>query len=88
MLERSAVKVARCVLRGERSREAPDLPGDCYLEPTGQDFSALKTWDYEAWTKEYAVMNFASWDYRDVTLFFRRRAPASLLMVSWKAAWK
>ena len=26
-LERSAVKVARCVLRGERSREAPDLPG-------------------------------------------------------------
>ena len=27
MLERSAVKVARCVLRGERSREAPDLPG-------------------------------------------------------------
>jgi hypothetical protein len=28
MLERSAVKVARCVLRGERSREAPDLPGD------------------------------------------------------------
>jgi hypothetical protein len=30
MLERSAVKVARCVLRGERSREAPDLPGDCF----------------------------------------------------------
>ncbi len=28
MLERSAVKVACCVLRGERSREAPDLPGD------------------------------------------------------------
>jgi hypothetical protein len=28
MLERSAAKVARCVLRGERSREAPDLPGD------------------------------------------------------------
>jgi hypothetical protein len=27
MLERSAAKVARCVLRGERSREAPDLPG-------------------------------------------------------------
>src|SRR5262245_57075147 len=27
MPERSAVKVARCVLRGERSREAPDLPG-------------------------------------------------------------
>src|SRR5215831_6493258 len=27
MLERSAVKVARCVLRGERSRKAPDLPG-------------------------------------------------------------
>jgi len=27
-LERSAAKVARCVLRGERSREAPDLPGD------------------------------------------------------------
>lgn len=27
MLERSAVKIARCVLRGERSREAPDLPG-------------------------------------------------------------
>jgi hypothetical protein len=26
-LERSAAKVARCVLRGERSREAPDLPG-------------------------------------------------------------
>jgi hypothetical protein len=26
-LERSAVKVARCVLRGERSRKAPDLPG-------------------------------------------------------------
>ena len=26
-LERSAVKVARCVLRGEGSREAPDLPG-------------------------------------------------------------
>jgi len=26
MLERSAAKVARCVLRGERSREAPDLP--------------------------------------------------------------
>jgi N-terminal domain of reverse transcriptase len=31
MLERSAVKVARCVLRGERSREAPDLPGDVSL---------------------------------------------------------
>ena len=29
MLERSAAKVARCVLRGEKSREAPDLPGDC-----------------------------------------------------------
>jgi hypothetical protein len=29
MLERSAAKVARCVLRGERSREAPDLPGGC-----------------------------------------------------------
>ena len=28
MLERSAAKVARCVLRGERSREAPDLPGE------------------------------------------------------------
>ena len=28
MLERSAAKVARCVLRGERSCEAPDLPGD------------------------------------------------------------
>ena len=27
MLERSAAKVARCVLRGERSRKAPDLPG-------------------------------------------------------------
>jgi hypothetical protein len=27
MLERSAVQVACCVLRGERSREAPDLPG-------------------------------------------------------------
>jgi len=26
-LERSAAKVARCVLRGEGSREAPDLPG-------------------------------------------------------------
>jgi len=26
-LERSAAQVARCVLRGERSREAPDLPG-------------------------------------------------------------
>src|SRR5712691_4893039 len=26
-LERSAAKVARCVLRGERSCEAPDLPG-------------------------------------------------------------
>ena len=26
-LERSAAKVARCVLSGERSREAPDLPG-------------------------------------------------------------
>jgi hypothetical protein len=30
MLERSAAKVARCVLRGERSREAPDLPGDFF----------------------------------------------------------
>jgi hypothetical protein len=29
MLERSAAKVARCVLRGERSCEAPDLPGGC-----------------------------------------------------------
>jgi len=28
MLERRAAKVARCVLRGEGSREAPDLPGD------------------------------------------------------------
>ena len=28
MLERSAGKLARSVLRGERSREAPDLPGD------------------------------------------------------------
>jgi len=27
MLERSAGKLARSVLRGERSREAPDLPG-------------------------------------------------------------
>jgi len=27
MLERRAVKVACVVLRGERSREAPDLPG-------------------------------------------------------------
>jgi len=26
-LERRAAKVARCVLRGEGSREAPDLPG-------------------------------------------------------------
>jgi len=26
MLERSAVKVASCVLMGEGSREAPDLP--------------------------------------------------------------
>jgi hypothetical protein len=26
-LERRAVKVACCVLRGERSREVPDLPG-------------------------------------------------------------
>ena len=31
MLERSAAKVARCVLRGERSREAPDLPGELRL---------------------------------------------------------
>jgi hypothetical protein len=31
-LERSAVKVARCVLRGERSREAPDLPGGLQME--------------------------------------------------------
>ncbi len=28
MLERSAAKVARCVLRGERSRKAPALPGE------------------------------------------------------------
>ncbi len=28
MLERSAGKLARSVLRGERSREAPDLPGE------------------------------------------------------------
>ena len=32
MLERSAVKIARCVLRGERSREAPDLPGGSFSE--------------------------------------------------------
>ncbi len=31
MLERSAGKLARSVLRGERSREAPDLPGGCSL---------------------------------------------------------
>ena len=29
-LERRAAKVARGVLRGERSREAPDLPGADY----------------------------------------------------------
>ena len=32
MLERSAAKVARCVLRGEGSREAPDLPGGAGVE--------------------------------------------------------
>ena len=37
MLERSAVKVARCVLRGERSREAPDLPGDVQKQETRGD---------------------------------------------------
>jgi len=32
MLERSAGKLARSVLRGERSREAPDLPGELLAE--------------------------------------------------------
>ena len=41
MLERSAVKVARCVLRGERSREAPDLPGGF----TSQKEEQLWIWD-------------------------------------------
>jgi len=43
MLERSAVKVARCVLRGERSREAPDLPGGVVDEvtPRKENYTAV-----------------------------------------------
>ena len=37
MLERSAAKVARCVLRGEGSREAPDLPGARMLQSVWKD---------------------------------------------------
>jgi hypothetical protein len=39
-LERSAVKVARCVLRGERSCEAPDLPGACPSSLTSLSISS------------------------------------------------
>jgi len=41
MLERSAGKLARSVLRGERSREAPDLPGGPYFDVSAEAPSFL-----------------------------------------------
>ncbi len=42
MLERSAVKVASCVLMGEGDREVPDLPDSqmhrIYVQPGAQTF--------------------------------------------------
>src|SRR5262245_5531845 len=37
MLERSAAKLARSVLRGERSREAHDLPGESRFWPDNEN---------------------------------------------------
>ena len=47
--ERSAVKVARCVLRGERSREAPDLPGGIKIYQDRDEYaSTCRTRDSES----------------------------------------